>query len=190
MLRPSLQRLGIVIALLVIGTVLSVLTPSFLTVGNLINVVRQISINGILAVGVTFVLLTGGVDLSLGSVVALTGVVAALFAHPGEYPVVVPVLLGVLAGAACGSVNGTIIAWGKVAPFIATLGMMTIARGLALLLSGGRPVSNMSPAMTRIGGEWLGVPIPVLILGAVALRFLAVPDQHPTRTVHLRRGRQ
>jgi ribose/xylose/arabinose/galactoside ABC-type transport system permease subunit len=168
MLRPSLQRLGIVLALLVIGTVLSMLTPSFLTVGNLINVVRQISINGILAVGVTFVLLTGGVDLSLGSVVALTGVVAALFAHPGEYPVVVPVLVGVLAGAACGSVNGTIIAWGKVAPFIATLGMMTIARGLALLLSGGRPVSNMSPAMTRIGGEWLGIPIPVLILGAVA----------------------
>ncbi|MCX6903067.1 MAG: ribose ABC transporter permease, partial [Verrucomicrobia bacterium] len=72
---------------------LSAATPNFLTIGNLLNVVRQISLNGILAVGVTYVLLTGGVDLSLGSLVALTGVVAACFAHPGTYPVIVPVLM-------------------------------------------------------------------------------------------------
>ncbi len=129
---------------------------------------RQISINGILAVGVTYVLLTGGVDLSLGSVVALTGVIAATFAQPGHYPVVVPIGLGLLAGAACGAVNGAVVTWGKVAPFIATLGMMTIARGLALVISGGRPVSNMSPELTRLGGDLAGVLIPVLILGAVA----------------------
>ena len=86
-LRPWAQRFGIVVALAAICAALSVSTPSFLTVGNLVNVARQISINGILAVGVTFVLLTGGVDLSLGSVVALCGVVAATFAHPGDYPV-------------------------------------------------------------------------------------------------------
>lgn len=168
-LGPTLQRLGIVIALLVIGTVLAATTPNFLTVPNLTNVVRQISINGILAVGVTFVLLTGGVDLSLGSVVALSGVVAASFAHPGDYPLVIPITMAIVTGAICGATNGAIIAWGRVAPFIATLGMMTIARGLALLFSGGRPVSNMSPEMTRLGGEFAGIPIPVLVLGAVAL---------------------
>ena len=110
---------------MLICAVLSLATPNFLTSPNLINVVRQISINGILAVGVTYVLLTGGVDLSLGSVVALTGVVAACFAHPGEYPVVVPVLVGVLAGTVCGAVNGLVVTRGRVAPFIATLGMMT-----------------------------------------------------------------
>src|SRR5512139_3952891 len=81
-----LARFGLVLALVIIGVALAMLSPHFLTARNLINVVRQISINGILAVGVTYVLLTGGVDLSLGSLVALTGVAAASFAHPGEYP--------------------------------------------------------------------------------------------------------
>ncbi len=167
-IQPYLQRFGIVIALVVLCITLGVMTPNFLTPRNLLNVAQQISINGILAVGVTYVLLTGGVDLSLGSLVALTGVVAATFAHPDEYPVVVPVLLGILAGATCGAVNGVVITRGQVAPFIATLGMMTIARGLALLVCGGRPVSDMSPEMARLGGEVAGIPIPVLILGAVA----------------------
>ncbi len=168
-IQPYLQRFGIVIGLVVLCVVLSMMTPNFLTVHNLINIARQISINGILAVGVTYVLLTGGVDLSLGSLVALTGVVAATFAHPGDYPVAVPILVGILAGAACGATNGVVITWGRVAPFIATLGMMTIARGLALLVSGGRPVSNMSPEMTRLGGEIAGIPISVLILLATAI---------------------
>lgn len=167
-LRPWVQRFGIVVALAAICVALSVSTPSFLTVGNLVNVVRQISINGILAVGVTFVLLTGGVDLSLGSVVALCGVVAATFAHPGDYPVCVPIALGILAGAGCGGLNGLLVTRGRVAPFIATLGMMTVARGVALLASRGKPVSNLSPAMTRLGGDIAGVPIPVVILAAVA----------------------
>ena len=165
---PWLQRFGIVVGLVVICTSLAVMTPNFATPGNTINVARQISINGILAVGVTYVLLTGGVDLSLGSVVALAGVVAATFARPGEYPVFVPILLGILAGGACGAVNGLVVTWGRVAPFIATLGMMTVARGLALVVSGGRPVSNMSPDFAQLGGDLVGVPIPVLILGGVA----------------------
>ena len=165
---PWLQRVGILVGLAVICTTLAIMTPSFATTGNLINVARQISINGILAVGVTYVLLTGGVDLSLGSVVALAGVVAATLARPGEYPLAVPILLGILAGAACGAVNGVVVTWGKVAPFIATLGMMTVARGLALVLSGGRPVSNVSPAFARLGGDFAGIPVPVLVLGGVA----------------------
>jgi len=166
--RAWINRFGILLALVGVGTVLSFVSPVFLTPANLVNVARQISINGILAVGVTFVLLTGGVDLSLGSLVALTGVVAAQFAHPGAYPLLVPVAMGILAGTACGAVNGAVVTRGSVAPFIATLGMMTVARGLALVLSGGRPVSNMSPAMTRLAGDWMGIPIPVLILAATA----------------------
>jgi inositol transport system permease protein len=149
---------------------LSLARPSFLNIANLINVLRQISINGILAVGVTYVLLTGGVDLSLGSVVALTGVIAAGLAHPAQQSVLLAVVAGVLAGAVCGGLNGWIVTHGRVAPFIATLGMMTAARGLALLISGGRPVSNLAPAFTRIGGgDIASVPVPILIFIAVAI---------------------
>jgi inositol transport system permease protein len=171
--RTGARRLpaqfGLVLALLVIGGALALAAPGFLTPNNLVIVVRQISINGILAVGVTFVLLTGGVDLSLGSLVALSGVVAASFAHPGEWPLFVPVLMGVLTGMAAGAVNGLVVTRGRVAPFIVTLGMMTAARGLALLWSGGRPVSNLSPEFARLGsGSWLGIPLPVWALIAVA----------------------
>lgn len=162
--------LGLPIALALLIAALSLARPNFLNWANLVNLVRQISINGILAVGVTYVLLTGGVDLSLGSVVALSGVAAAGFAHPGQYPVFVPVAMGVLAGAVCGAINGLVVARGRVAPFIVTLGMMTAARGMALLLSGGRPISNLSSGFTRIGsGNIAGVPEPILIFFLVAL---------------------
>lgn len=163
------SRIGLIAALVAIGVGLSIARPVFLTGPNLINLVRQISINGILAVGVTFVLLTGGVDLSLGSLVALTGVAAASLAHPGEFPVIVPVLIGIAAGAACGVVNGLVITLGRVAPFIVTLGMMTAARGLALVASDGRPVSNLSRGFTVLGsGSVAGVPVPVLAMALVA----------------------
>jgi inositol transport system permease protein len=121
-------------------------------------------------VGVTFVLLTGGVDLSLGSVVALAGVVAAYCAQPPMGSPLVPVLAAVAAGAACGALNGCIITKGRVAPFIVTLGMMTVARGLALVVSGGRPVSGLEARFMALGGGDIGgVPIPVVVLGGVAL---------------------
>src|SRR3989339_1033102 len=126
MLAYVLKQYGIVIALILICTALSFCSPHFLTWPNLITVTRQISLNGILAVGVTFVLLTGGVDLSLGSLVALTGVVAASFAHPGDYPLIIPVFIGILAGMTCGAANGVVVTKGRVAPFIVTLGMMTV----------------------------------------------------------------
>ena len=169
-LKSWRSQMGLILALLFLGAVLSFSNPNFLTTANLINVVRQISINGILAVGVTFVLLTGGVDLSLGSLVALSGVVAASFAHPAQFPIVVPVLAGIAAGAICGLCNGVITTRGKVAPFIVTLGMMTIARGLALILSQGKPVSNLSKEFTRIGGEsFIGIPIPIFLLFGITL---------------------
>jgi inositol transport system permease protein len=168
-LRARSAQYGLVLVLALLAIVLALAKPQFLTWANLVTVVRQISINGILAVGVTYVLLTGGVDLSLGSVVALAGVIAASLAHPGGHALAVPVLAGILTGTACGWTNGALVTRGGVAPFIVTLGMMTVARGLALVLSGGRPVSNLSTEFTRLGsGECLGVPIPVLLLAVVA----------------------
>ncbi|MDE3164590.1 MAG: ABC transporter permease [Acidobacteriota bacterium] len=168
--RPWPPQLGLAIALAALMTGLALARPGFFTLGNLINLVRQISINGILAAGVTYVLLSGGVDLSLGSLVALTGVIAAGFAHPGGYGAAVAVGAGIAAGAVCGAINGLLVTRGRIAPFVVTLGMMTSARGLALLASGGRPVSNLSAAFTRIGsGDFAGIPLPSWILLTVAL---------------------
>ena len=167
--RNLLHRFGLLFVILLVGMGLTITTDTFLSVANLTNVARQVSINGILAVGVTFVLLTAGVDLSLGSVVALSGVACATFAHPGDHPVFVPIAVGLLTGAACGLVNGVLVTRGGVAPFIVTLGMMTIARGLALIVSGGRPVANMSNELTALAGDFLGIPIPVLCFAGVAL---------------------
>jgi ribose/xylose/arabinose/galactoside ABC-type transport system permease subunit len=169
LLRRWAGRFGLLVALMLMCGAMACIHPQFLTYGNLLNVARQISLNGILAVGVTFVLLTGGVDLSLGSLVALTGVLAASFAHPGEWPIILPAGIGILAGMACGLGNGAVIALGRLPPFIVTLGMMTVARGLALVISRGKPVSNLSNSFTSIGGNWLGLPIPVLILLAVVV---------------------
>ena len=169
-IRRFFSRYGLILALLVVSAALSAATPSFGTRANLLTVLLQISINGILALGVTYVLLTGGVDLSLGSLVALTGVIAASFAHPGQHLAAVPVALGIAAGAFCGAANGLVVTRGRVAPFIATLGMMTIARGLALLVSRGKPVPDLSDSFNFIaGGEFLDCPLPVWILSGVAL---------------------
>jgi len=163
-----LRKFGMLAAFFLICLLLSLVSPHFFTLQNLTIVLRQVSINGILAVGVTFVIITGGIDLSLGSVVALTGVMAALFAHPGEYPLIVPLAIGISVGVIVGALNGLVVTWGKVAPFIVTLGMMTIARGLALVVSGGRPVTNLSDAFNTIGGgSFLRIPIPILLFVAV-----------------------
>lgn len=161
----GLGRYGIFVAFGLIYLVLSLITPNFLTWSNLTIVVTQVSINALLAFGVTFVIITGGIDLSLGSMVAVAGVVAASFAHPDTYPVIVPVLMGILTGLAMGAFNGFVITRSHVPPFIVTLGTMTIGRGLALILSKGRPVSNLSDSFNFIGGgQFLGIPMPIFIL--------------------------
>ncbi|MCH8215239.1 MAG: ribose ABC transporter permease [Planctomycetes bacterium] len=165
-----LQKYGLSVAFFIICAVISLLSPAFLTVPNIVNVLRQISINAILAIGVTYVILTGGIDLSLGSIVAITGVLAATFAHPDTHPLIVPLLIGVSGGILIGVFNGLVITRFKVAPFIATLGMMTIARGGALIISGGRPVSNLTDSFNFIGGgDLFGCPLPILILAGVFL---------------------
>ncbi len=164
------QKYGLIVAFAILCVVLSLLSPHFLTGPNILIILRQISINAILAIGVTFVILTGGIDLSLGSIVAITGVLAATFAHPDAHPLIVPLLIGVSGGILIGIFNGMVVTRFKVAPFIATLGMMTIARGGALIISGGRPVSNLTDSFNFIGGGVLfGCPLPILILAVVFL---------------------
>lgn len=161
----GLHKYGLLLAFLGICFVLSLVTPRFLTVQNLMIIVTQVSINALLAFGVTFVIITGGIDLSIGSMVAVTGVVAATFAHPDTYPVAVPLLAGLSAGLLFGAFNGFVITRSNVPPFIITLGTMTIGRGLALILSKGRPVSNLSDSFNFIGGgKLLGIPTLILIL--------------------------
>ena len=160
-----LGQYGLLIAFVGICVVLSVISPRFFTVQNLMIIVTQVSINALLAFGVTFIIITGGIDLSIGSVVAVTGVAAASFAHPDTYPVIVPIMVGLLAGLLFGAFNGFVITRSHVPPFIVTLGTMTIGRGLALILSKGRPISNLSDSFNFIGGgKLLGIPTLILIL--------------------------
>lgn len=150
--KANLQRLGPFIALVLVAVGLSVMSPDFLTVNNLLNVMRQVSINALIAFGMTLVILLGGIDLSVGSILALSSVLTAT-------------LLGILAGAAMGLVNGLVISKGKVAPFIATLATMTILRGLALVFSNGSPITGFdSEFFSMLGGGYVAglVPVPVV----------------------------
>lgn len=156
-----LRNYGIVLVFVVLVTVLTFLSPNmvFASPKNLVTVLKQTAINGILGMGMMFVIVSGGIDLSVGSIVALAGVVAALFAHPGEFPLIVPIVLAALVGAAVGAFNGLAVAVGYIPPFIVTLGTMTVVRGLALIVSGGVPISNVSPAFEAISGLLGSVPL-------------------------------
>lgn len=159
------REYGIFIAFFLICTVISIFSSQFLTVANWTIIFTQVSINSLLAFGVTFVIITGGIDLSLGSMVAVSGVLAALMSHPGDYPVIVPIIIGLFAGVIMGAFNGFVVTKSKIAPFIVTLGTMTIARGLALIFSKGRPISNLSDSFNFIGGGAIfGIPFPIIIL--------------------------
>lgn len=160
----NIQQYGLVIVFGIICLIISLITPQFLTLSNWTIIITQVSINALLAFGVTFVIITGGIDLSLGSIVAVAGVTSAMLAHPDSYPVLIPISMGLLAGLLLGAFNGFIITKSKIAPFIVTLGTMTIGRGLALILSDGRPVSNLSDSFNYLGsGTILGIPVLILI---------------------------
>ena len=168
--RQLLKDYGLVFAFIGICLILSILSPNFIKPVNLLNILRQTSINGILAMGMIFVILTGGIDLSVGSITAVSAVVASSFAHPGEYPLIFTIGIGLSTGLFLGFINGLLIAKAEIAPFIATLGMMTIARGIALVYTSGRPVINLSDQFNFIGGGYIGgIPVPVYIYALVIL---------------------
>jgi len=159
------REYGIVIALVVIVVALSFLNPYFLTVQNISNIFLQISINGLLAIGMTFVMLAGGIDLSVGSVLAAAGIVAAgLVSGDDGHGPIVGILAGLGMGALLGAVNGGLVAYLRVPAFVATLGMLSTARGITEVYSGGMPIPDLADGFIDMGqGRFLGITIPVWI---------------------------
>ncbi|WGE48493.1 MULTISPECIES: ABC transporter permease [Actinobacillus] len=187
-LKSIFSKLGIGIALIVMIIGMSFASDAFLSTNNILNILLQVSVICIIAVGMTYVILTGGIDLSVGSIVALSAVCLGLFTHAGVKwlgenasditilgVVLLSILGSILVGALCGYVNGIIIVYGKVTSFIATLGMMGIARGLALTLSDGKTIYNFPDALRFFGNgripvsESFSIPIPVIIAILVVL---------------------
>lgn len=161
------REAGIAAGLLALCLALWAATPYFATLDNLVNVAEQSTIVGTLAIGMTFVILTGGIDLSVGSVVALTGVVLALVLRAG-FGVPVAMLAGFATGIGAGALNGALVAIGRLPAFIATLGMMSVARGVALVLADGRPISGFPDALRALStSRVLGVPVSVLVMLAL-----------------------
>jgi ribose transport system permease protein len=164
----AIRRYSVLLILLGIGLVFSLGSDRFLTPSNLMNIAVQTSIIAIIAIGMTFVILTAGIDLSVGSVVALCGALAAGLAVRQELGTFVGIGLALLAGAAVGILNGLLIVKGKMPPFVATLSTLAIARGLTLVYTEGRPISGIDERFTFLGsGEILGIATPVIILAIV-----------------------
>lgn len=156
-----------VIGLIVFSLIIAIFNDRFLTVGNILNVLRQTSINSVIAAGMTFIILTGGIDLSVGSTLALTGAIMASLLSAGV-PLPIAILLTIALGAFIGFLNGLIIAKGKVQPFIATLAMMTIIRGATLIFTNGRPISTGDfPGADQFywlgSGRLFGIPAPIYV---------------------------
>jgi len=177
--KRVLKNYGILFAFFLVCAVLAFLSPIFLRWNNVLNIIRQSSIFGIMAVGMTFVILTGGIDLSVGSILALSGALAAGMLKAGAgLPSVILVALAV--GSLLGLVNGLIITVGRITPFVTTLGMMSIARSLTLIYCKGYPISGFHPSFRFIGGgDIAGIPFPIVVFLLVVV--LAAVILHETR---------
>ncbi|MFS0750738.1 ABC transporter permease subunit [Oceanobacillus sp. 1P07AA] len=170
------QKVIPLIALVLLIVTVTIMNPAFLDPANIMNLLRQISINGLIAFGMTFVILTGGIDLSVGSILALSSAIAAIMMTSGIDPILA-VIIGVLLGAVFGALNGILVSKGNLAPFIVTLATMTIFRGLTLVFTDGKPVTGLgdSYAFQLFGkGYFLGIPVPAvtMIIAFVILWFL------------------
>ncbi len=173
--RDFAQRYGLTISFLLLVLALSLLSDRFLTLNNLTNILRQSTINGIIAVGMTLVILTRGIDLSVGSILALSAVVTSDLLQRG-WPVPLGISFGLALGGLLGLISGLLVTRIRVPPFIATLGMMTFARGLALTYTQGRPVTGLPEAFRFLGTGSLGpVPMPIVLAAVVfGLGFFAL----------------
>ncbi|KAB1645077.1 ABC transporter permease [Gulosibacter chungangensis] len=162
--------LAIIFVLLVIALTLASPNNSFISLNNIFLILIQTAINGILAMGMMYVIISGQIDLSVGSTVGLAGVAAAMFAHPGEFPLIVPIVVGLGVGILVGLVNGVGVAYGAIPSFIITLGTLTAVRGIALMVSGGAPVSNLSPEFQSLAsGRVFGIPVLAIYFIVIAV---------------------
>jgi len=173
-IKALLQKYGIILVLVFLILVIAIVEPKFLTSTNVFNVMTQSSIFGIMALGMTLVIISKGIDISVGSVLALSGVVAASLGQVGhattlyypnihDMPVILPIIAALIIGFSMGAVNGGLVAFTGIPAFIATLGMMTIARGLALIYTGGKPVSQFTDGVMFIGSKVGFFPVPVMV---------------------------
>lgn len=170
-IKLNVARLGPLIGLILMFILLTIFTDNFLTVNNILNLLRQVSINALIAFGMTFVILTAGIDLSVGSMLALGSALTAGMLTSGMDPILA-MSLGMLLGLVMGALNGIIVTKGKVAPFIATLATMTIYRGATLVYTEGRPITGLSDSASfqMMGKGYLGwIPIPIIIMVIVFL---------------------
>ncbi|ABZ84969.1 ribose transport system permease protein rbsc [Heliomicrobium modesticaldum Ice1] len=164
-------RMGPLIGLVLICIALTLMSDRFFTPANILNIARQVSINTLLAVGMTFVIISGGIDLSVGSILAFAGALAAGALASGIDTGLV-LLYACLIGLAGGTLNGLLIAYGRIAPFVATLGTMTLFRGATLIYTEGRPIRAVEEGFNAIGGGYLG-PIPTPVVITAVMVFLA-----------------
>lgn len=162
-----LAEYAIIVIFVVLFVVMSIFAPNFFTGNNMVNILRQVSISGICAVGMTFVMLTGGIDLSVGAILGVSGVLTAMMMLNGV-PSILASLISLAFGTVIGGATGAIIHYIEIPPMIATLGTMTSLRGLAYLITGGTPVFGFDESYSQIGQGHIGiVPIPVIILAVV-----------------------
>jgi inositol transport system permease protein len=177
-LKRILLRYGIIVVLLIMIIIISILRPQFIEIKNLLNVLNQSCIYGIMALGATFIIITKGIDLSAGYVVAISGLVVASLAQsasaPSKFypdlppmPLVAVVAAGLAVGSLSGLINGAIISKTKIPPFITTLGMMTILRGICLFYSNGKTISGFTDSVNMIGSKIGVLPVPVIIFALV-----------------------
>lgn len=167
-IKELLVKYKSLVGLVLLVAVVSILSPSFLSSKNIFNILRQTSINAIIAAGMTFVILTGGIDLSVGSILAISGAVCASLLASGQ-SIAIGVLASIIIGAGVGFLNGFVISKGKLQPFIATLATMTVLRGLTLVFTDGKPItlgsSDLAINFGKIGGgEILSIPTPAIIM--------------------------
>jgi ribose/xylose/arabinose/galactoside ABC-type transport system permease subunit len=174
-IKNLLHRFGLLVVILVICVIMSLVKPVFLSGENILNVLRQVSINGILAIGITFVIMTGGIDLSIGSIMAVTAVLVGSFLEQG-HSMVTAMAIGIGGAVVFGIFNGILISLSGLPPFIATLSTMTIARGVAMVYSNGRNFVILHGKFLEIGkGYTLGIPNPIwILLAVVAIAYIVL----------------
>jgi len=177
--RIRFRDAGTLLGLVLIAVVFSALTPVFLTTPNLMNILQQSSINACIALGMTLVIISGGIDLSVGPVAALSAVLGAAMMVAGV-PVPLAVLAALAVGAGCGGFNGVLIAWGGLQPFIVTLGGLSLFRAFALIYTGGTPIFGIPDGFRALtNGTVAGVPNPVLIVVVLALVAWVILNHTP-----------
>lgn len=178
-LSLGLRDAGTLLGLAAIATVFALLSPSFLTTGNLLNILQQSSINACVALGMTLVIIAGGIDLSVGPVAAIAAVAAAVLMVAGA-PIAVAILVALACGALASTLNGLLVAHGGLQPFIVTLGTLSLYRAVALIYTGGSPVFGIPPSFRALfNTSLLGIPNPVLIVAVLALLVWVVLNKTP-----------